>query len=185
MLMSQSDHSTSPSPDAESDSKVVYQTARDLARSMDELVWAVNPRHDALESLASYVSRFALGFLDAAGVRCRLDIPSDLPDVKLDSQVRHNLFLAFKEAVRNAVKHGNASEIHISISLQSGILTLTVKDDGCGFRADSPPVSSTGGGNGLTNMKQRLREIGGHCEIDSQPGQGTQVRLAVPFAAAS
>ena len=64
---------------------------------MDEIVWAVNPRHDTLEGLASYLEKFAQDLLAAAGIRCRLDMPMEFPAWRLTADVRHNLFLAFKE----------------------------------------------------------------------------------------
>jgi signal transduction histidine kinase len=72
---------------------------------MDEIVWAVNPRHDTLESLTNYIARFAHDFLSAAQIRCRLDAPTQVPELTVRSEVRHNLFLAFKETLNNAVKH--------------------------------------------------------------------------------
>ena len=57
----------------------IYDTARELTRAMDEIVWAVNPRHDTVEGLANYLEKFALDFLGAAGIRCRLDFPEQYP----------------------------------------------------------------------------------------------------------
>ena len=86
----------------------IFGTARELTRALDEIVWAVNPRHDTLESLANYLSRFAYDFLSVAEIRCRLDLPLQLPAVLVTTEVRHNLFLAFKEALNNVVKHAAA-----------------------------------------------------------------------------
>ena len=68
----------------------IYDTARDLTRSMDEIVWAVNPKHDMLESLANYLEKFAQDFLASAGIRCRLDLPGQFPAWPLTAEVRHN-----------------------------------------------------------------------------------------------
>ena len=87
----------------------IYDTARELTRAMDEIVWAVNPRHDTVEGLANYLEKFALDFLGAAGIRCRLDFPDQYPHWPLTSEIRHNLFLAFKEALHNVVKHAGCA----------------------------------------------------------------------------
>jgi signal transduction histidine kinase len=150
---------------------------------MDEIVWAVNPRHDTMESLASYLERFAQDLLATAGIRCRLDMPVHFPEWRLTAEVRHNLFLAFKEALHNVVKHAAATEVQIALTLQKSAFELVVADNGRGFdpngRKKSPEDEYRfSSGNGLENMNRRLREIGGRCEIQTGTGQGTKVVFA-------
>ncbi len=165
-------------PTTTSDVDQIYQTARELTRAMDEIVWAVNPRHDTLDSLVTYLGRFAQSFLSTAGIRCRLDVPVQLPGWPLTSEIRHNLFLALKESLNNAAKHARATEVRISLDLQPGGFIIHVVDNGCGFQQppDGMPVpSENGGGNGLTNMRKRIEELGGRCEWTTAPGEGTRV----------
>jgi signal transduction histidine kinase len=169
--------------------KRIQGTARELTRAMDEIVWAVNPQHDTLDSLASYLSRFAYDFLSAASIRCRLDVPVQLPAERLTAEVRHNLFLAFKETLHNIVSHANASEVRITLRLDGKNLCLTVEDNGQGFLAgDVPAVLKSkpdriSQGNGLVNVKRRLEEIHGVYEIQSVPGRGTTVKFDLPIGA--
>ncbi len=168
---------------AEIELNQIYDTARELTRAMDEIVWAVNPKHDTLDSLVSYLEQFAQDFLATAGVRCRLDMPLELPERRLTTEMRHNLFLAFKEALNNVAKHAAASEVHICLAMKPGAFELSVEDNGCGLepepaRNDADRFAS---GNGLRSMARRLAEIGGRCDIRSQPGQGTKVLFVVPF----
>jgi signal transduction histidine kinase/ligand-binding sensor domain-containing protein len=158
-------------------------TARELTRSMGEVVWAIAPQHDTLESLVTYLEKFGQSFLEAAGIRCRLNLPLHLPHWPLTAEARHNTFLAFKEALHNAVKHASASEVRISLSLEAASFVLAIEDDGKGF---SPAPAQPGRaarngrcGHGLVNMRQRMEEIGGRCEIQSEPGQGTRVTFVV------
>jgi ligand-binding sensor domain-containing protein/signal transduction histidine kinase len=164
----------------------IYDTARELTRSMDEIVWAVNPKHDTLESLASYLEKFAQDLLATAGIRCRLDMPVQFPEWRLTAEVRHNVFLAFKEALHNVVRHAAATEVRIFLTLKKSAFELTVADDGRGFMRDEGKKTADGAdrfssGNGLENMKRRLREIGGSCEIQTAPGQGTKAVFTVPL----
>src|SRR5262245_57210355 len=154
---------------------------------MAEIVWAVNPKHDTLDSLASYLGRFAQDFLAAAHIRCRLDLPTQLPHWPVTADIRHNLFLAFKEALNNAIKHSGTSEVRILLEInekrngagfngyQNGVDTgfvLRVEDQGCGFSTNGThePAQTApdrlAGGNGLSSMRQRLAEIGGSCLIE-------------------
>jgi signal transduction histidine kinase/ligand-binding sensor domain-containing protein len=165
----------------------IYSTARELTRAMDEIVWAVSPRHDTLESLAGYLEKFAQDLLVTTGIRCRLDLPVQFPDWRLTAEVRHNLFLAFKEALHNVVKHSAASEVRIRATASTAAFELSIEDDGRGFtpgtRGKNSPDDSVriSAGNGLENMTRRLAEIHGRCDIQSAPGQGTRVIFTVPL----
>jgi signal transduction histidine kinase len=158
--------------------------AGELVQALDAIVWAVNPRHDSLESLARYLVRFSGDFCEPFDVRLRLDVPPHLPEVVLGSEVRHSLFLAVKEALHNALRHAGASEIRLQIAVVDDRLVLGVSDDGCGF--DEPAeADGVDGGNGLSNMRQRLAEGGGTCEINTAPGHGTRITFSVPLPPAS
>ena len=163
----------------------IYHTARELTRSMDEIVWAVSPRHDTLEGLATYLEKFAHDWLATAGFRCRLDLPLQFSDWHLTSEVRHNVFLAFKEALHNAVKHSGASEVLIGLAVNPQSFELSVEDNGRGFSVGKKAneifaaPGRAAAGNGLENMRRRLAAIGGNCEIRSSPGAGTRVTFSV------
>ena len=164
----------------------IYATARDLTRAMDEIVWAVNPRHDTLESLTNYITRFAHDFLTAAHIRCRLDVPLHLPELFVRSEIRHNLFLACKEILHNAVKHSGADEVRVTVSLVVGGYTLAIADNGSGFdpkksAAPLPAGDRLISGYGMASIRARLEQISGRVEIRSTPGTGTLVELHIPL----
>lgn len=179
------------SQQAASDLDQIYTTARELTRAMDEIVWAVNPKHDTLDSLVAYLGRFAQNFLSSAGIRCRLDVPLQLPARALTVEIRHNLFLAFKEALNNAVKHAQASEVRISLEIEPGEFVLVITDNGRGFdwNQQKARVAAAGdslrsdSGNGLLNMRRRLEEINGTCDWETAPGEGTRVKLSLRWKA--
>lgn len=169
----------------------IYSTARELTRAMDEIVWAVNPQYDTLDSLANYLGNFAQEFLGSLDIRCRLDIPLELPPRPVTAEVRHNLFLAFKEALHNVVKHAAASEVRISLEFQTDFFVLIIRDNGRGFAPDAREQTGRREpdrivrGHGLTNMRERLAKNGGRCEIESSPGSGTEVKFVVAVSAAA
>jgi len=165
----------------------VNSIARELTRAMDEIVWAVNPKHDTLDSLATYLGGFAQDVLAPPGIRCRLNVPGWLPPLAVTAEVRHNVFLAFKEILHNVLKHANASEVEISLEAAPTGFALMIADNGCGFALD--PTKETGvglderrrlgGGNGLINVRKRLENLDGRCEWETAPGLGTNVRLVI------
>lgn len=159
-------------------------TARELVGAMDEIVWAINPENDTLDGLVTYVGKYVQEFVSQAGLRCRLDLPAQLPVLVLSADVRHNLFLAIKEALNNAVKHAQAAEISLLLKMQPAGFSLVIRDDGRGFvpgAAGMPPADSSriSSGHGLRNLVDRLEKIGGVCTIRSEPGKGTEVALTV------
>jgi signal transduction histidine kinase len=153
----------------------IAETTREVVLAMDQVVWTVNPRNDSLDSLATYLVHYTEEFLRPAGIACELDIPLILPEVMLASDVRHNLFLATKEALNNAVKHGAPRRVRLGLTVAGGLLSLTVRDDGCGFS----PATTAAGADGLGNMRDRLTAIGGELHLISGPGQGTTITMQV------
>jgi signal transduction histidine kinase/ligand-binding sensor domain-containing protein len=156
-------------------------TARELTRAMDEIVWAINPRNDTLDSLLTYVCKFAQDYLGVARIRCRLDLPEQVPALPLTTEVRHNLFLAVKEALNNIVKHAQASEVWLRVTLSADRLAVVLEDNGRGLAAAAGSHSEPGRlshGHGLENLAHRLKAIGGECRVLSEPGRGTRVALS-------
>jgi signal transduction histidine kinase len=160
-------------------------SARQLTRAMDEIVWAVDPQHDTFEGLMDYISAFAEDFLRTAGIRCRMDVPLALPAMRVDAELRHNLFLALKETLNNTVKHARATEVWLRLRIEPKSFTLVIEDNGQGLSAaadSGAPGSGTdriASGSGLGNLQKRLSAIGGRCEIHSVAGQGTRVEMTL------
>lgn len=153
-------------------------TARQAIKSLDEIVWAVNPRNDTLGHLIDYAGQYALDYLRVAGVRCRLDLPEQPPAREVSTDVRHNLFLIVKEALNNVVKHARATTVWLRVNADDERLRMEIEDDGRGF--DRPPADSEA--DGLRNLRQRAAEIGGRCDIESRVGAGTRVIVELPWA---
>jgi two-component system vancomycin resistance sensor histidine kinase VraS len=104
-------------------------------------------------------------------------VDADLPDVALDLPVRRSLLLAVKEAVNNAVKYSEASELFLRIHHRGQVLHTVVEDNGRGFDLDRADETR----NGLINMAERMREIGGRCRITTHPGAGCRVEFQAPL----
>src|SRR5262249_16681418 len=122
---------------------------------------------------------FAEEFLRPALIRCRLDIADSLPSTPLTSEIRHNLYLAFRETLNNVVKHSRATEIWLRIHLERGALRIVLEDNGCGFSTTPAPTN----GDGLSNLRRRMEKIGGDFEVESHPGAGTRCRISLPLQA--
>jgi ligand-binding sensor domain-containing protein/signal transduction histidine kinase len=162
--------------EVEAHTRQISQTARETTRSLDEIVWAVNPSNDTLEGLANYVCKYAQEYLALADLPCRVDVPADLPAAPIPPEVRHNVFLAFKEAVHNVIKHAQAGEVWIRLRMEAKQFVLQVEDNGRGLGKQE--VQNR---NGLRNMKKRMSDIGGDFSISPGAKGGTLVQLTVPL----
>jgi signal transduction histidine kinase len=156
----------------------VCEKARSLSRSMNEIIWAVNSQRDTSRDFVSYVCKYTETFLQPTAIRCRFDLEEDMPDTPCDLGVRRNLFLAVKEALHNAVRHSNATELVMRVRRQGAEVLVVVEDNGKGF----DPVLADCAGNGLSNMMKRAAEAGGSFAIISQLGGGCRVEFIAPLA---
>lgn len=172
----------SPATPSENKPKYLEQitrSAHSLVTALDEIVWAVNPKHDSVASSANYYAYFAQPFLNAAGIACRLEIAESFCEQQIDPRLRHGIFLAFKEALNNVVRHSGATEAKIKILTADNQLVIEVADNGRGMKAtwDQPNSSK----DGIAGMRDRIAHFGGTCSITSKVGVGTIVEFRIPL----
>jgi len=146
-------------------------------RGLRTIIWAANPRNDTLDGLVQYISQYSDDFFQATSVSCHLNLPQEVPSLPLTAEVRHNLFMVVKEAFNNILKHSEASEARLSLSLQDGVLQICVQDNGRGFEVNSASASKR---SGLANMRQRMEGIGASLRIESAAGGGTSIQVRLP-----
>jgi signal transduction histidine kinase len=156
----------------------ISSQAREAVRALDAIVWTVNPKNDSLSVTVSYLCQTVQDLTRDAGIRCRLEIPDEIPEMVLGAMVRHNLLLAAKEAVHNVLKHARSSVLRLRMECGEENLRIEVCDDGCGFETAKASTLRTG----LDSMRQRMTDVGGFLEISSAPGQGTTVAFILPWA---
>ena len=150
--------------------------ARELVVLLDEIVWAINPANDTSQSLSDYFLKYGQTLLHRASIRCRLEVSEPFPNCGLNAEERHQLFLAFKEALNNVIRHSGATEVQIGLGINANELTIKVQDNGHGLNG----TASEGSSDGLKGMQERLRQLSGRCEINGNANGGTCVRLVIP-----
>lgn len=156
----------------------ISEAARELTSRMSDLVWATNPRNDALDNLSAYLREHAASQLENSALQARLDFPASLPDCHLSATFRRNLLLVMQEALHNIVKHAQATEVLVQLQVGDGELRMRIQDNGRGLK----PSKRNSSGNGLSNMQKRMRDLGGEWRLSSSPGQGTciEIRAQLP-----
>lgn len=152
----------------------IASMSRELTTSLSESVWMLSSKNDQLESLVDYLCRMVSGLCRPLEIRCRIDaapMPSEFP---VSSELRHHVTLAVKEAVNNALKHSGCTQIQLAVSLEPDALHIRITDDGKG-------IDEVGKGNGLSNIRQRMEQLGGSVDLTTAQEGGTVVHLRMPL----
>lgn len=154
----------------------IADIARESVDSMNDIVWAISPDHDSLLDLTSRMRKHAEEVFAAREVDLTFNAPARDSDLRLSVDVRRDVLLIFKEAINNAARHSDCSQVEIDFVAENSFLRLSIKDDGKGIEEDA-----NDSGHGLKSMARRAKAIGGKLKIDSQSGRGTQVAFEMPL----
>jgi|ERR1041384_646342 ligand-binding sensor domain-containing protein/signal transduction histidine kinase len=153
----------------------IAAVSRRSVDAMSDIVWAVNPKHDRLIDLSQRMRRFASDSFTARDIQLRFKAPDKQHDIKIGAEIRREVFLIFKEAVHNAVRHSGCKSAEVALEINRRMIVLRVSDDGTGF--DQKSVVD---GHGLTNMKERAEKISGELAVNSRAGAGSEIILKAP-----
>ncbi|MBI5729778.1 MAG: hypothetical protein HY963_01450 [Ignavibacteriales bacterium] len=149
----------------------ISDKARHLIDSMSDIVWMVNPQRDSFYHLILRLKDTYSDLLNMAGISFKTSNLEKLSSVKIPMEYKQNLLLIFKEGINNAIKHSKCKKITLEANLNKERIELILKDDGVGLNTNA--VSS---GDGITNMRNRSKAIGGELIIDSS-NEGTTIKF--------
>jgi ligand-binding sensor domain-containing protein/signal transduction histidine kinase len=150
----------------------ISDISRQLVDNMSDIVWVVNPKRDSLHDLILRLKDSYSDLLLSLGISFKSLNLDKLEDVKLPMEVKQNLYLIFKEAINNAIKHSMCKHITLEANVRNDIIEIVLQDDGKGF--DESKVVQ---GNGLKNIVNRAKYIGGKIKIKSDANSGTSIRF--------
>lgn len=156
----------------------IEESSHELVEEMSDVVWAINPVNDSFEKLIIRMKNYSADLLAARNIDFSFETKDVSESLRLSIDQRKNIFLIFKEAVYNAVKYASCSSFRASIRQTNETLIVELHDNGKGFDANQPMSYN---GNGISNMKQRAKEIRAEFLIDSKEGKGTRIRFSVPI----
>jgi ligand-binding sensor domain-containing protein/signal transduction histidine kinase len=153
----------------------VARLSRESVDAMSDIVWAIDPHRDTPAHLATRMRRLASELLTARGIELEFD--ADDPDrLHLGADIRREVYLIFKEALTNIVRHARATRVHVRVSRTGRRLSIVVSDDGIGFEP-----RDARDGCGLQSMMRRAATVRGTLDVQSSAGRGTTVTLSVPI----
>jgi signal transduction histidine kinase len=151
----------------------VRSSAETVMQSLRDIVWYVNPDKDRTDALVERMRRHAGSVL---GDLCwRFETEGMTHNLPLDMLLRRQVYLIFREALNNLVRHTAARSVRIAIAIDGTRVEMAIDDDGRGF----DPARPGGDGSGLANMRRRAAAIAATLDIDSAPGHGTRIRLGL------
>ena len=143
--------------------------------ALDDIVWSINSKNDSGEELAARMRRYAGEIFEGDHILCTMNVNDNMSGITLTMEKRRDLYLVFKEALNNILKHAQASNVQIDLEAHDKKVLLRITDNGKGFDVNQP-----GNRNGLKNIKRRIEKWNGKFVIESIRGKGTQLYVALP-----
>jgi signal transduction histidine kinase len=151
--------------------RAIERISEEALRDMQALLIELRPATLDGAGLAPALEELCAAYHDRLGVT----VDADLDDVTVPAPVEHALLRITQEACTNAIRHGNATRLAVSVTRQDGHVELAVRDAGTGFDPAAPHA-----GTGLAHIRDRVAELGGTVDIDSAPGRGAALTVRVP-----
>ncbi|HMQ75151.1 MAG TPA: sensor histidine kinase [Flavobacteriales bacterium] len=149
----------------------IERIAGEANRSLGDIVWSIDPHHDSLAGLTERVRAHAERMLKWSKVEHGIDCAHEGPDRSLEPAVKRDIYLIFREALNNAIKHSRAERIETRFRTSGTALEFEVKDNGAGIAVDQVR------GHGLENMRHRAERCGARLTVESGEGRGTRIHL--------
>jgi signal transduction histidine kinase len=152
----------------------ISSSANELLNNMNAIIWTMNSSNDSFGNMVAYIRSYAIEYLENTGIKCRIEITTELPEIAVKGDIRRNVFLVVKEALNNVLKHSKATEVSLTLKKEDNGMSLLIHDNGTGIDFDNLRRF----GNGLKNMKQRMVKSGIIFSIENK--NGTLVTLHSP-----
>ena len=153
----------------------IAYNSREASSVMSDIVWSFDWNEDKTVNLIDRMRQFLHKMLSSRDIKFQLNAESLNMNKELTPDVRQNIYLIFKEAIHNIVKHSDADEVMITMKQKSKKLILTIDDNG----NDLFQSSATSSGQGLRNMHYRAKIIGAELEIFRSAGYHIKVSVNI------
>jgi signal transduction histidine kinase len=146
------------------------------SQAMDDIIWSVNSRNDSLQETMARMRRYAAELFDNSETSGHLQLDENSGNKKLSMEQRRDVYLIYKEALRNIHKHAHAKNVWIRVKQNQNHLVMQIKDDGKGFNTNLVTHR-----NGLKNLKSRIEKWEGRIDIESAQNKGTVIEIKIPL----
>jgi signal transduction histidine kinase len=160
------------------DSKLagISEFAKSTIIELRDTIWAMNKSEITLEDLQSRIHNFVEKAKEAkSDIKFDFSMDEKTTEIQFTSIEGMNIYRTIQEAINNAIKYAEADHISINVTQLDASISITISDNGTGFELEEVNL-----GNGIANMKKRMKEITGTFEINSQKGRGTTIGIHIP-----
>jgi signal transduction histidine kinase/ligand-binding sensor domain-containing protein len=161
----------------------ITAVSNELVGTMSDIVWSINPAKDHLSDLVQRMRRFAADLLSPLGISFRFVAPEIAEEIVVSSSIRREIFLIFKEAINNIVRHSGATDVRIELAIEGDEIVFRISDNGRGFVPSE--LKDSFSGNGFPGMRRRVNELGGRLSVVSEAGAGTTISVNTPLVEAT
>lgn len=153
-------------------SKIVVES-RKAMQLMSDVIWSIDTRKDSIDDMIYRMKAHALEMFENQDLNYYFHIENLDLNKKITPEIRHNIYLIYKECINNIAKHAQASEVNISLKNTERGFEMKIQDNGIGLKKNTMQK-----GQGQSNLKMRAQKIKGEITIESK--NGVEITLTSP-----
>lgn len=150
----------------------IQQSTNEIVNKLSDIIWITNPEKDSLPKLRDKLEEYLRRMASIKNIQVTIDENTNGHLIPISDTFRKNIYLMMKEAINNAVKYSDATQIKFTCLLEKNILKIGIEDNGKGFDMNA------GNGNGIQNMKNRAKVINANLNLESGKN-GSKVEVVV------
>jgi signal transduction histidine kinase/predicted negative regulator of RcsB-dependent stress response len=162
-------------PENRKEAEKISDTALEVSSTISEIIWALNSNNDYLENMVAYIRRYAAEYFENSPVKLHIVTQGEILPTPINGEHRRNIFYTVKEALNNILKHAEATEAELKFVVMNDKLDVIISDNGKGI----PDGDLNRFGNGINNMRARMKSISGEFKIENHQGTRIFLKLAI------
>ncbi|WP_439696960.1 two-component regulator propeller domain-containing protein [Mucilaginibacter sp. AW1-7] len=151
----------------------IHEAITDISTQVRLIIWSLDVENDEVGSLANFIHKQAIKLFDSSDISLQESISVGEATIAISGEKRRQVYLLVKEVLNNIIKHSNAQNAFLAISLYKNRLHISIRDDGRGFVPDVRKHETMG----IRNIYARAKRLNADLKIDTAPGKGTSISL--------
>ncbi|QEC79572.1 sensor histidine kinase [Mucilaginibacter ginsenosidivorax] len=149
----------------------IHDAITDISTQVRLIIWSLDVENDEVSSLVNFIQKQTIKIFDCCDIRLHESISVGETSIAISGEKRRQVYLLVKEALNNIIKHSNAQNAFLAISLYKNRLHISIRDDGRGFVPDVRKHETMG----IRNIYARAKRLNADLKIDTAPGKGTSI----------
>ena len=151
----------------------IHDAITDISTQVRLIIWSLDVENDEVSSLVNFIQKQTTKIFDLCDIQLHENISVGESTIAISGEKRRQVYLLVKEALNNIIKHSNAQNAFLAISLYKDRLHINIRDDGKGFVPDVRKHETMG----IRNIYARAKRLNADLKIDTAPGKGTSISL--------